>query len=82
MSFIAFNGQGYNSFVAESYDLIHWNQPRLAMGFGKPGSFDHGGCVIGAYLYDSYEIRAPRMLKRREGKFWTLYGCYPQAGRL
>ena len=80
LSFIAFNGRGYNSFVAESDDLIHWKQPRLAMGFGKPGGFDHGGCVIGAFLYDSYDIRAARVLKRREGKFWTLYGCYPRQG--
>ena len=80
MSFIAFNGHGYNSFLAESDDLIHWKHPRLAMGFGKPGEFDHGGCVIGAFLYDSYAIRAPRVLKRRDGKFWTLYGCYPRLG--
>jgi len=80
MSFIAFNGQGYNSFVAESTDLIHWQHPRLAMGFGPPGSFDHGGSVIGAFLYQSYDIRAPRVLKRRAGKFWTLYGAYPKQG--
>ncbi len=80
MSFIAFNGQGYNSFVAESSDLVHWQKPRLAMGFGPAGEFDHGGCVVGAFLYDSYDIRAPRVLKRRDGKFWTLYGCYPRQG--
>lgn len=50
------------------------------MGFGKPGEFDHGGCVIGAFLYTAYDIRSPRMLKRRDGKFWTLYGCYPRQG--
>ena len=80
MSFIAFDGHGYNSFVAESADLLHWKQPRLAMGFGKPGEFDHGGCVIGAFLYEAYDISAPRVLKRHEGKFWTLYGCYPRQG--
>jgi beta-xylosidase len=80
MSFIAFNGQGYNSFVTESTDLLHWTNPRLAMGFGKKGEFDFGGCVIGAYLYESYGIKAPRRLKRRDGKFWTLYGCYPRQG--
>jgi predicted GH43/DUF377 family glycosyl hydrolase len=50
------------------------------MGFGKAGEFDHGGCVIGAFLYDSSDIRAARVLKRRDGKFWTLYGCYPRQG--
>ncbi|MGC8667145.1 MAG: hypothetical protein ACP5VE_03380 [Chthonomonadales bacterium] len=80
MSFIAFNGKGYNSFVAESRDLIHWEHPRLAMGFGPPGSFDHGGAVLGAYLYQSYDIRAPRLLKQRDGKFWSLYGAYPRQG--
>ena len=33
MSYIAFNGKGYNSFVSRSTDLIHWSHPRLAMGF-------------------------------------------------
>src|ERR1019366_8989018 len=76
MSFIAFSGQGYNSFVAESTDLVHWSNPRLAMGFGPTNEFDAGGCVIGAFLYESYEIKAPRLLKRRDGKYWSLYGCY------
>ena len=80
MSFIAFDGQGYNSFVAGSSDLIHWTNPRLAMGFGPPGEFDHGGCVIGAFVYESYDIKAPRILRKRDGKYWTLYGCYPRQG--
>jgi hypothetical protein len=58
MSYIAFNGKGYNSFVAESTNLVEWTNPRLAMGFGKPGEFDFGGCVIGAFLYESYDIKA------------------------
>lgn len=80
MSFIGFNGKGYNSFVAESDDLVHWRKLRLAMGFGPKGEFDHGGSVVGAYLYESYAIQAPRVLKKRNGKFWTLYGAYPRQG--
>ena len=80
MSFLAFNGQGYNSFVAESTNLVQWSNPRLAMGFGPANEFDAGGCVIGGFLYESYDIRAPRLLKQRSGKFWTLYGCYPRQG--
>jgi predicted GH43/DUF377 family glycosyl hydrolase len=80
MSFIGYNGRGYNSFVAESKDLLHWEKPRLAMGFGPKGEFDHGGCVIGAFLYKDYDIAAPRVLKKKDGKYWTLYGCYPLQG--
>ena len=80
MSFIGFNGRGYNSFVAETVDLVNWTNPRLAMGFGGAGEFDFGGCVIGGYLFESYDIRAPRLLKRRHGRYWTLYGCYAQQG--
>ena len=80
MSFIAFNGQGYNSFVAVSTDLVHWTNPKLALGFGPPNEFDPGGCVIGAFQYESYDIKAPRLLKKRDEKYWTLYGCYPRQG--
>ncbi len=80
MSFIAFDGHGYNSFVAESTNLVTWTRPRLAMGFGPTNGFDHGGCVIGAFLYESYDIKAARLLKKREGHYWTLYGAYPRQG--
>ena len=80
MSFIGFDGQGYNSFVAESVDLIHWSNYRHAFGFGPEGAFDHGGRVVGAYLYESNDIRAPRFLKRKDGRYWTLYGAYPRQG--
>jgi hypothetical protein len=80
MSFIAFNGRGYNSFVVESTDLVHWTHPQHAMGFGPPDTFDHGGSVIGAFLYKSYNLKSPRVLKQRDGKYWSLYGCYPKQG--
>ncbi|MDR1887454.1 MAG: hypothetical protein LBQ70_06005, partial [Prevotellaceae bacterium] len=80
MSFIGFNGKGYNSFVAESDDLIHWKNPKVAMGFGAEGKFDYGGCVVGAYLYDSWDVRAPRTLQQKDGRYWTLYGAYPRQG--
>lgn len=80
MSFIGFNGRGYQSFVARSDDLLHWEHLGLAMGFGPEGEFDHGGRVLGAYLYESYDLKAPRLLKRHEGQFWSLYGAYPLQG--
>ena len=80
MTFVGFDGNGYQSFLAESEDLIHWRQRGLAMGYGPKGSFDHGGCVLGAYLLQSYDIKAQRLLKKRKGFFWSLYGAYPRQG--
>ena len=80
LSFIGFDGAGYQSFVAESDDLIHWKNYRLAMGYGSPGDWDHGGRVIGAFLYESYDLRAPRLLKKLRGQYWTLFGAYPRQG--
>ncbi len=80
MSFIGFNGEGYQTFLAQSGDLVHWKNMRLAMGFGPEGDFDHGGVVLGAYLYESYGIKDERLLKKRNGVYWTLYGAYPRQG--
>ncbi|MBW8015627.1 MAG: hypothetical protein FVQ82_05535 [Planctomycetes bacterium] len=80
MTFIGFDGKGYQSFIAESDDLIKWTNMRLAMGYGPKDSFDYGGVVLGAYLYDSYDIKAPRTLKKKDGKYFSLYGAYPRQG--
>ena len=80
MTFIGYDGLGYQSFIAESIDLVHWKNFRLAMGYGSPGAFDFGGVVLGAYLYESYDIKAPRYLKRINDKYFSLYGAYPRQG--
>lgn len=90
MTFIGFDGQGYQSFIAESKDLIHWENYRLAMGYGPEGGFDYGGVVLGAYLYESYGIKDLRVLKTKdsgssrgmapERKYYSLYGAYPRQG--
>lgn len=77
MTFVAFNGMCYQSFVAESKDLVSWVGFRLAMAAeGK----DEGGVVLGAYLYESYNINEPRVLKRLNGMFYSLYGGYSKKG--
>ena len=80
MSFIGYDGTGYQSFIAESKDLVHWAHMRLAMGYGPEGEFDHGGVVLGAYLYEDYGIKSPRILKKRDSKYYSLYGAYPLQG--
>ena len=81
MTFIGFDGQGYQSFIAESNDLFQWDNLRLAMGYGPEGEFDYGGVVLGAYLYKDYDIKAPRILKKKRGYYYSLYGSYPRQVR-
>ena len=80
MTFIGFDGKGYQSFMAESEDLLHWSNFQLAMGYGPEESFDYGGVVLGAFLYEDYSIKAPRILEKKEGKYYSLYGAYPRQG--
>lgn len=80
MSFIGFDGKGYQTFIAESTDLVNWTNMRFAMGYGPEGAFDFGGVVLGAFLYESYDIKALRALKKKDGKYWSLYGAYPRQG--
>ena len=77
MSFVGFNGTCYQSFTAESTDLVSWSGIRLAM---AAEGVDQGGVVLGAYLYESYSINAPRVLKQLNGKFYSLYGAYSKKG--
>ncbi|MCB0689085.1 MAG: hypothetical protein KDC53_21250 [Saprospiraceae bacterium] len=80
MTFIGFDGVGYQSFTAKSNDLIHWSDFQLAMGYGPDGSFDFGGVVLGAFLYQDYDIKSPRILKRHRERYFSLYGAYPRQG--
>lgn len=68
MTFIGYDSSGYQSFIAESENLVQWNNMHLAMGYGPAGEFDHGGVVLGAYLYEDYDIKSPRILKKKEGR--------------
>jgi len=82
MSFIAFNGQGYNSFVAESKDLVHWSNPRLAMGFGPRTNSTSVDAPSAAFLYESYDLKAPRLLKKRDGEILDPLWLLSASGRL
>ena len=51
MSFVGFDGDGYQSYVAESRNLVDWTNIRLAFGYGATeDDWDYGGRVLGAYV--------------------------------
>lgn len=80
MLYFGFDGRGYQSCLATSVDLIHWQPGGLVLGYGEPGAFDYGGVVLVGPLLDTNEINATPSLKKWKGRFWCLYGCYPEQG--
>lgn len=80
MFYTSFNGQGYQTGLATSDDLIQWTPKEVIMSFGKPGVYDHGGLSFGGLLFESYDVSAPRILKKFQRRHWVLYGCYPKQG--
>ena len=87
MTYLFFNGthggNGYEVALATSDDLIHWS---FGQGGAKglvfprnpvPGSFDYGGVTLGGMLWENASLRSPRRLKKRDGLYYSLYGCYP-----
>lgn len=42
-----------------------------------PGAYDYGGVTFGGLHFQSPELEAPRQLKKVNGKYHVLYGCYP-----
>ncbi len=80
MFYTGFDGNGYQTALAVSDDLVHWEPRKLVMSYGKEGAYDHGGVTFGGLLFEDYHPKAPRTLKRWEGKYWALYGCYPRQG--
>ncbi|MFH1744289.1 MAG: hypothetical protein ABIH23_35250 [bacterium] len=80
MWYTGFDGNGYQTALAVSDDLIHWEPKGLVMGYGKPGAFDYGGVTFGGLLMESYDVRAQRRPRKWNDKYWVLYGCYPRQG--
>jgi predicted GH43/DUF377 family glycosyl hydrolase len=80
MLYFGFDGQGYQSCRAVSKDLLHWQSPELVMSYGAAGAFDFGGVVLVAPMHQSHDVRSVPKLKRWQGKYWILYGCYPEQG--
>lgn len=78
--YFGYDGQGYQSCLAVSEDLVHWKCKGLVMGYGEAGAFDYGGVVLVGPLYDTHNLHQAPRLKKWQDKYWILYGCYPEQG--
>ena len=78
--YFGFDGRGYQSCLASSDDLIHWQPHSVVLSFGERGRFDYGGVAMVGPLLQSNDIRQVPQLKKWRDRYWVVYGCYPQQG--
>lgn len=82
MFYTTFDGTGYRTGLAVSPDLVKWDFSAGII-FDRnptPGTFDYGGVTFGCPLYENASVTAPRKLQKKNGKYYVLYGAYPNRG--
>ena len=88
MTYITFDGVGYQTAMARSHDLTNWNStgfvysPRAGVPptswNATPGEFDYGGAALIGPLLTNYSMEEPRVLKRSGGSYWMTYYGQPR----
>lgn len=79
MTYVGWDGTGYQTGLASSDDLMNWNKERLLLGRGPKGSVTEYNAALTCILRDN-ELFGPGTLKRVNGRFVGTYHAYPQPG--
>jgi len=79
MTYVGWDGTGYQTGLASSYDLLNWNKERLLLGRGPKGSVTEYNAALTCILRDN-ELFGPGTLKRVSGRFVGTYHAYPKPG--
>jgi predicted GH43/DUF377 family glycosyl hydrolase len=79
MTYVGFDGQGYQTALARSEDLLHWEQLGVILQRGEGNGWDSANAA-GTWLLCENDLAGPRTLQRWEGKYWLAYHSYPGEG--
>lgn len=81
MLYTGFDGTGYQSALAVSDDLLHW-QPRGVILKRHAGAsrWDSIGGAATWILKESNELTSVPTLKKVDGKYWLVFHAYPHVG--
>lgn len=72
MIYVRFDGKGYETHLAKSEDLIHWEKLGLAFPRGEKGSWDVSQADGWPLLLDE-RWDGPNTLKKVDGHYWMMY---------
>jgi predicted GH43/DUF377 family glycosyl hydrolase len=79
MLFIGWDGRGYQTGIAHSEDLLHWEKVGLLIGCGKPGSVTEHNVAMTSLLRDN-ALFGLGTLKQVNGRYVGTYHAYPKPG--
>lgn len=80
MTYVGFDGIGYQTALAESDDLVHWRSLGTILRRGEGSGWDRVGAAGTWILKETDEISALPVLKKVDGKYWMVYHAYPEQG--
>nr|WP_233173519.1 beta-galactosidase GalB [Pedobacter sp. ASV19] len=72
MTYLVYSGRGYETYLAKSKDLLHWEQLGSLMSFGDSGHWDDNQ-KAGYNALLSTEWGGSYKLTRFDGKYWMSY---------
>lgn len=77
--YIGFDGTGYQTMLAASDDLLHWERKGLISPRGSDNQWDRVGRAVSCVLHD-IDLYGNRQLIKKDGKYWMYFHAYPQRG--
>lgn len=72
MSYLVFNGRGYETWLAKSDDLLHWVTQGRLMSFSDTTNWDNNQ-KAGYVALEDYKWGGSYQLQKYDGKYWMSY---------
>lgn len=79
MTYIGFDGRGYQTALATSSDLLNWQPEAVLLRRGEGHGWDSANAA-GTWLLCEDDLTGPRTLKQWQGRYWLAYHSYPGEG--
>jgi predicted GH43/DUF377 family glycosyl hydrolase len=79
MMYVGYDGMGYQTALAVSDDLLHWEHLSVILQRNDGGGWDSHN-IAGTWMMRENELDAPPTLKKWDNKYWLVYHAYPHQG--
>jgi len=80
MLYSGFDGEGYQSALATSDDLLNWTFKGMVLKRDEDRTWDKVGGSVTWMIKESDNLHDMPTLKKVDGKYWCVYHAYPNTG--